>query len=758
MKRLCAWILALVLLLSATALASVMPEADKTVLSAGETVNVAVKLDAPIEGVYGLSYDLYFNDELFDYVPASSTKGDAISGEATTLQVSAKAKTDAEGRKYALISYYDPTGEGQTVAAGTLYTIAFTAKTDIAADSEASFERKKEKVRDVSRNEIAGDAVDVPADKATLSVTVQTGSPTIALGDRRAVSARVGQEIEVPVYFNDTPTVGMAAFIVEFDSEKLSYASASSEGGIAENNVNVAVVEGGENRLMVATLGGFVTKTGRLCTLKFTVKDTASAGDTAAIALPNVTTDDGDYPMVLDENMIPVGGMKYAALTVNILAAPQVTGIALDKTALRLEAGEEAVLNATVTAEDGANTEVIWNSENEEIATVADGRITAVAEGETTITAQAGDQTATCTVTVTPAVDYGYTVELLEDQTIDIQGEATVSIVVGVGKKEERATYNAVDMELKYDSSKLKYAGEKTIGDVRISDDENGTLKLVRYGASLDVNTVLAALKFQPVAAGKAKVEFVSAKVDESDNASIQDAPDASWDKKFGFVTITIGGYTVTLPDEFEGDRATVPGQNYTFSAKETEHYDYSDVKATIDGNEVKVIDNGDGTYTIEADDITGDIIITGNRTGKIFAVTITGPDTTGAETAQYGVDYTFTIDKKSGYTYELKVNAPYTSNGDGTYTIVGTDITKNIAIEVTRTEEVKPPGWNDGHHPRRRIGCRGRGRPEPDGGQRQGLHAEAHQGCGLRLRGQGGRYGARAQRGRQLYHPWQHD
>ena len=58
MKRLCAWILALVLLLSATALASVTPEADKTALRAGETVNVTVKLDAPIEGVYGLSYRL----------------------------------------------------------------------------------------------------------------------------------------------------------------------------------------------------------------------------------------------------------------------------------------------------------------------------------------------------------------------------------------------------------------------------------------------------------------------------------------------------------------------------------------------------------------------------------------------------------------------------------------------------------------------------------------------------------------------------
>ena len=120
MKRLCAWILALVLLLSATALASVTPEADKTALRAGETVNVTVKLDAPIEGVYGLSYRLYFNDELFDYVPASCKRGDAIPAEDTILKVSEKAKTDAEGKKYAQISYVDLSDARKTVAAGTL--------------------------------------------------------------------------------------------------------------------------------------------------------------------------------------------------------------------------------------------------------------------------------------------------------------------------------------------------------------------------------------------------------------------------------------------------------------------------------------------------------------------------------------------------------------------------------------------------------------------------------------------------------------
>ena len=70
----------------------------------------------------------------------------------------------------------------------------------------------------------------------------------------------------------------------------------------------------------------------------------------------------------------------------------------------------------------------------------------------------------------------------------------------------------------------------------------------------------------------------------------------------------------------------------------------------------------------------------------------ITGEDTTGADKAQYGVDYTFTIDKKDGYSYTLNVNLPYTDNGDGTYTIAGAAITENITINVTKTKDVTPP------------------------------------------------------------------
>ncbi len=548
MKRLCAWILALVLLLSATALASVTPEADKTALRAGETVNVTVKLDAPIEGVYGLSYRLYFNDELFDYVPASCKRGDAIPAEDTNLKVSAKAKTDAEGKKYAQISYVDLSAAGKTVAAGTLYTIAFVAKADISADSQATFELKKDKIRDTSRNEITGDAVDVPADKASLSVDVQP-------------------------------------------------------------------------------------------------------------------------------------------------AAPEVTAIELDKTELTLTVGGEETLIATVTAAEGAETTVTWTSENEAVAAVADGKVTAAGVGRTVITATAGDKTAACMVTVKRSADEGYTVELsnMPSDTMQVKETMSVTVKVGVGENDTRTTYNAADVVLKYDSKLLSYAGATEAEGARISDDKNGTLKIVRYGENLALGD-LVTLSFTGVATGEAKVSFESAKIDESANAPIQDAPDAVCINDS--VTITIGGYNVTLPEGgiFKGDPAVKPGDDYTFEATDRDHYDYSDVKAKIGDNYVDVIDNGDGTYTIKASDITGDVTIEGTRTGKFYTVTITGEDTTGADKAQYGVDYTFTIDKKDGYSYTLNVNLPYTDNGDGTYTIAGAAITENITINVTKTKDVTPP------------------------------------------------------------------
>ncbi len=79
-----------------------------------------------------------------------------------------------------------------------------------------------------------------------------------------------------------------------------------------------------------------------------------------------------------------------------------VTGIKLDKTELTLTIGDAAVqLKATVSPDNATDKTVIWSSDKPEVATVdASGWVTAVAAGEATITAQIGEKTATCQVTV----------------------------------------------------------------------------------------------------------------------------------------------------------------------------------------------------------------------------------------------------------------------------------------------------------------------------------------------------------------------
>lgn len=79
------------------------------------------------------------------------------------------------------------------------------------------------------------------------------------------------------------------------------------------------------------------------------------------------------------------------------------TAIALDQTTLELEQYKSAQLTATTTPAD-ATTAITWTSSDEKIATVsAKGAITALTIGTTTITATAGELTATCTVTVKEA-------------------------------------------------------------------------------------------------------------------------------------------------------------------------------------------------------------------------------------------------------------------------------------------------------------------------------------------------------------------
>lgn len=87
-----------------------------------------------------------------------------------------------------------------------------------------------------------------------------------------------------------------------------------------------------------------------------------------------------------------------------------IESITLDQTELTLYVLDGIELTPTINPEDADNTELIWTSSNPEVATVDNGIVRAIAAGEAEITVKAavGDASATCKVTVFPAVDEFY--------------------------------------------------------------------------------------------------------------------------------------------------------------------------------------------------------------------------------------------------------------------------------------------------------------------------------------------------------------
>lgn len=112
--------------------------------------------------------------------------------------------------------------------------------------------------------------------------------------------------------------------------------------------------------------------------------------------------------------------------TCRVTIVNPMTGISLNKSTLSLNKGETATLTASKIPVDATDsTAITFSSDNEAIATVDEnGVVTAVSNGEATITATCGSYTATCKVTVENLLK-GLTidktlVEIDKDQTIQL--------------------------------------------------------------------------------------------------------------------------------------------------------------------------------------------------------------------------------------------------------------------------------------------------------------------------------------------------
>lgn len=223
-----------------------------------------------------------------------------------------------------------------------------------------------------------------------IGLTLEVSSASVTRGDTVTVTVNATKTEEAEIH-------GIQ-FEVLYDSNVFDKPKASA-GSIISAETSKQVNNAGTGSFNVGMTFGtddngdivpVIKEGGILYTLKLTVKADAVFGSTELkFGDVSYSKDNASYvPTVLSGSTLTI---------VN-----PCTGITLDKDTLTIARGETATLTATVEPADTTD-KVVWSSADKTIATVKDGVVTAVGQGETTITATCGNQTASCKVIVNKA-------------------------------------------------------------------------------------------------------------------------------------------------------------------------------------------------------------------------------------------------------------------------------------------------------------------------------------------------------------------
>jgi len=178
------------------------------------------------------------------------------------------------------------------------------------------------------------------------------------------------------------------------------------------------------------------------------------------------------------------GVSAMCAVTVN----SAVTSVSLNITTLKLSAGNTKKLTANISPSNAPNKQTTWSSNNPSVATVTnDGTVTAVANGNATITVTTvdGSRTTTCSVTVknpTVILDLAAKLQTLSPQSINntnfsslfsglplqtgnelLNGEGNLSITSDKKLKIEFLTNRTSGLEIKAGSGNINFQEDDKI-------------------------------------------------------------------------------------------------------------------------------------------------------------------------------------------------------------------------------------------------------------------------------------------------------
>lgn len=292
------------------------------------------------------------------------------------------------------IATVDANGVVTGIKEGTV-TITATANDKVLGTKSASCEVtvKKVPVTSVTLDKTTAEAFVGDAFKFNATVEPNNATyPELAWSSSDERIAKVDQNGNVTCIKEGTVTITAKNIDSNLSATCVVTVSKIDVESVALNKETLDLVVG-NNETLVATISpdnatykgvSWISSDASIAKVDANGKVTAVAPGTATIT---VKTNDGE---------------KVATCTVTVRAIP-VENVSFNETTAKLDIGQTLNLVATVTPENATNKDVTYTTSNADIATVDNnGKVTAVAVGEVTITVTTADgaKTATCTVTV----------------------------------------------------------------------------------------------------------------------------------------------------------------------------------------------------------------------------------------------------------------------------------------------------------------------------------------------------------------------
>lgn len=307
----------------------------------------------------------------------------------------------------------------------------------------------------------------------------------------------------------------------------------------------------------------------------------------------------------------------------------------------------------------------------------------------------------------------GYSVSMGTDQQVAAGQKVRIPVTVASGEKGITG-FNAYDMTFTYDPAALTL-NTKTGDAANLAvEDNDGTVRVRRYGATQALGEALA-LEFTAKATATSTVTLTNAKFDLDANSINFDAPDAAISD--ADTVVNANNFTVTLPDAFTSDetRLVPGGGSFTFKPVDS-HYTYTFTVKMGDTITEGLTFGANDTYTIE--NISGNVEVTcTGKTPKQYDVKYVFVDdkdgllekdvTKGADKATYLQDYSVTVTPRAGLSYAIHYEIRYpngtrsdqvsltpVANADGTitYTIPGSKIDGPVYFIISTNEAIGYP------------------------------------------------------------------